>query len=96
MNYRFRKHDTILTYKYDGRHHTFKTTKINLCENDFLKFTLYERSRIDSKVAMYGSSKLQIFDKGENRYVLFCFTKQHDLREICWSQHKLYGYATGE
>jgi hypothetical protein len=27
-------------------------------------------------------SKLQIFDKGENRYVLFGATKQHNLREI--------------
>jgi hypothetical protein len=27
-------------------------------------------------------SKLQIFDKGENRYVLFGATKQHNLREF--------------
>ena len=38
--------------------------------------------RFDSSMAIIYISKLQIFDKGENRYVLFGTTKQHNLREI--------------
>ena len=38
--------------------------------------------RFGCKMAIICSSKLQIFDKGENRYVLFGCAKQHNLREF--------------
>ncbi|MBO5715415.1 MAG: hypothetical protein J6S23_03355, partial [Clostridia bacterium] len=53
---------------------------------DFQKFTLTMRRRFDSNILTHCSIKSQIFEvpvkHRENRYVLFCSTKQHDLREI--------------
>ena len=40
-NYRFWKHDTTLTRERDGWHRTSQTTKTNLYELDFQKFTLF-------------------------------------------------------
>ena len=39
------------------------------------------RSRFDSNSAIFYSSKLQFFDKGEKRYVLFEEFKQYNLRD---------------
>ena len=45
-------------------------------------------------MAAFYSSKLQFFDKGEKRYVLFDEFKQYNLREICLRQRDKKFFAS--
>ena len=57
-------------------------------------YFLWKCSRFDSNSAIFYSSKLQFFDKGEKRYVLFDEFKQYNLREICLRQRDKKFFAS--
>ena len=91
MNYRFRKYYTILTYKYDGWHHTFKTTKINLYENDFQKFTLTKCSRNDSRMVIIYQNINSIIVGGapSTRIQILIY---RDVSFVEWREHGVLPY----